>query len=104
DDQSTSNPLLDGFRHQPRRTPQRGVGSGFIVNPKGYILTNYHVVEDAAKIWVVLQSNEKYPGKVVGFDPETDVAVIKIDAPKDLPTVPLGDSNATQVGGWVLAM
>ena len=103
DDQSSNNPSLDMFR-RGRRSPQRGVGSGFIVSAKGYILTNYHVVEDAAKIWVVLQSNEKYPGKVVGFDPETDVAVIKIDAPKDLPTVPLGDSNAAQVGDWVLAM
>jgi len=103
DDTSSNNSLLDMFRH-PRRSPQRGVGSGFIVSPKGYILTNYHVVEDAAKISVVLQSNEKYPGKVVGFDPETDVAVIKIDAPKDLPTVPLGDSNAAQVGDWVLAV
>jgi len=103
DDTSTNNPLLDMFRRQ-RRSPQRGVGSGFIVSAKGYILTNYHVVEDASRISVGLQSNEKYPGKVVGFDPETDVAVIKIDAPKDLPTVTLGDSNAAQVGDWVLAM
>lgn len=103
DDQSTNNPLLDMFRH-PRRSPQRGVGSGFIVTSKGFILTNYHVVEDAAKIWVSLQTNERYPGKVVGFDPETDVAVIKIDVARDLPTVTLGDSNAAQVGDWVLAM
>jgi serine protease Do len=103
EDQSTNNPLLDMFRRQ-RRSPPRGVGSGFIVNPKGYILTNYHVVEDAARITVGLQSGEKYRGTVVGFDPETDVAVIKIDTAKDLPTVTLGDSNASQVGDWVLAM
>ncbi|HEY2963213.1 MAG TPA: trypsin-like peptidase domain-containing protein [Pyrinomonadaceae bacterium] len=103
EDQSTNNPLLDMFRRQ-RRSPQRGVGSGFIVSSKGYILTNYHVVEDAARISVGLQSNEKYSGTIVGFDPETDVAVIKIDAAKDLPTVTLGDSNAAQVGDWVLAM
>ncbi|HJT66757.1 MAG TPA: trypsin-like peptidase domain-containing protein [Pyrinomonadaceae bacterium] len=103
EDQSTNNPLLDMFRRQ-RRSPQRGVGSGFIVNPKGYILTNYHVIEDAARITVGLQSGEKYRGTVVGFDGETDVAVIKIDTPKDLPTVTLGDSNAAQVGDWVLAM
>lgn len=102
DDQSANNPLLDMFRRQ--RRPSRGVGSGFIVNPKGYILTNHHVVEDAARITVGLQSGEKYRGTVVGVDPETDVAVIKIDAPKDLPTVTLGDSNAAQVGDWVLAM
>src|SRR5689334_18883962 len=103
EDQSTSNPLLDMFRRQ-RRSPSRGVGSGFIVSPKGYILTNYHVIEDAVKINVILQSNEKFRGTVVGFDPETDVAVLKIDAPRDLPTVALGDSNAAQVGDWVLAM
>src|SRR5215510_8566636 len=99
----TTNPLLDMFRHPPRR-PARGVGSGFIVSNKGYILTNYHVIEDAARITVGLQSGEKYRGTVIGVDSETDVAVIKIDAPKDLPTVTLGDSNAAQVGDWVLAM
>ena len=99
----TSNPLLEMFRRR-QRTPSRGVGSGFIVSPKGYILTNYHVIEDASRITVGLQSGEKYRGTVVGFDNETDVAVIKIDAPKDLPTVTLGDSNAAQVGDWVLAM
>lgn len=102
EDQS-SNPLFEMFR-RPRRGPQRGVGSGFIVDRKGYILTNYHVIEDAAKISVGLQSGEKYRGTVVGVDPETDVAVVKIDAQKDLPTVTLGDSNAAQVGDWVLAM
>jgi serine protease Do len=103
EDQSPNNSLLDMFR-RPRRSPTRGVGSGFIVSPKGYILTNNHVIEDAARIIVGLQSGEKYRGAVVGIDPETDVAVIKIDAPRDLPTVTLGDSNAAQVGDWVLAM
>jgi len=103
EDQDTTNPLLDMFRRR-QRTPTRGVGSGFIVSPKGYILTNYHVIQDASRITVGLQSGEKYRGTVVGFDPETDVAVIKIDSPKDLPTVTLGDSNAAQVGDWVLAM
>ncbi len=102
EDQST-NPLLDMFRPR-RRAPSHGVGSGFIVSPNGHILTNYHVIEDAARIIVGLQSGEKYRGKVVGFDSETDVAVIKIEASKDLPTVTLGDSNAAQVGDWVLAM
>jgi serine protease Do len=103
DDQSSNNPLLDMFRRQARR-PSRGVGSGFIVSPKGYILTNEHVVEGSTRIIVGLQSGEKYRGRVVGIDEETDVAVIKIDAPQDLPTVTLGDSNATQVGDWVLAI
>jgi len=103
DKEDESNPLLDMFRRTPRRAP-RGVGSGFIVSPKGYILTNHHVIQDAARIRVGLQSGETYPATVVGIDTETDVAVIKIDAPKDLPTVTLGDSNAAQVGDWVLAM
>ncbi|MGB9181700.1 MAG: Do family serine endopeptidase [Pyrinomonadaceae bacterium] len=103
DDQSSNNPLLEMFRHQTRR-PSYGVGSGFIVDPKGYILTNQHVVEGATRIVVGLQSGEKYVGRVVGVDDETDVAVIKIDAPRDLPTVKLGDSSTAQVGDWVLAI
>ena len=103
DDSPSNNPLLDMFRRQ-QRSPTRGVGSGFIVSPKGYILTNEHVIADAMRIIVGLQSGEKYRGRVVGVDSETDVAVIKIDAPQDLPTVTLGDSNAAQVGDWVLAM
>src|SRR6267378_4041911 len=103
EDEPSNNPLLDMFRRQ-QRGPTRGVGSGFIVSPKGYILTNNHVIEDATRIIVGLQSGEKYRGKVVGVDQETDVAVIKIEAPQDLPTVTLGDSNAAQVGDWVLAM
>ena len=91
------------FRRQNRR-PQRGVGSGFIVDSKGYILTNEHVVEGATRITVGLQSGEKYRGRVIGIDEETDVAVIKIDSAQNLPTVTLGDSNAAQFGDWVLAI
>src|ERR1041384_5837329 len=65
-DDSASNPLLDMFRRQQRR-PTRGVGSGFIVSPKGYILTNYHVIDEASRIIVGLQSGEKFRGNVVGF-------------------------------------
>jgi len=103
DDQSSSNPLLDMFRRQAQR-PMRGVGSGFIVSPKGYILTNEHVVEGSSRIIVGLQSGEKYRGRVIGIDKETDVAVVKIDAPQDLPIVNLADSNSAQVGDWVLAI
>jgi serine protease Do len=102
EDQSTNNPLLDMFRRQ--RRPTRGVGSGFIISPKGFILTNNHVIEDASRITVGLQTGEKFRGTVVGVDQETDVAVIKIEAARDLPTVTLGDSDAAQVGDWVLAM
>src|SRR5882724_6845252 len=103
EDLPSNNPLLDMFRRQARR-PAHGVGSGFIVSPKGYILTNEHVVEGSSRIIVGLQSGEKYRGRVIGIDEETDVAVVKIDAPQDLPTVTLGDSNAAQVGDWVLAI
>ena len=102
EDQTQNNPLWDLYRRQ--RRPTRGVGSGFIVSPKGYILTNYHVIEDATRITVGLQTGEKYRATPIGVDSETDVAVLKIDAPKDLPTVTLGDSNQAQVGDWVLAM
>ena len=103
DGKDEMNPLLDMFRRQARR-PARGVGSGFIVSPKGYILTNEHVVEGSSRIIVGLQSGEKYRGRVIGVDEETDVAVIKIDVPHDLPTVTLGDSDRAEVGDWVLAM
>jgi serine protease Do len=103
EDSKDNNPLLEMFRRQQRR-PTRGVGSGFIVDSKGYILTNEHVIEDATRIIVGLQSGEKYRGRVIGIDSETDVAVIKIDPQGNLPTVTLGDSNAAQVGDWVLAM
>ena len=103
DDPSSSNPLLDMFRRQARR-PSRGVGSGFIVDSKGYILTNQHVVQGATRITVRLQSGEEFRGVVKGVDEETDVAVIKVDAPRDLPVVKLGDSNTAQVGDWVLAI
>jgi serine protease Do len=98
-----SKSLLDMFRKQMRR-PSRGVGSGFIVDPKGYILTNEHVVQGATRITVRLQSGEQYRGTVKGVDQETDMALIKVDAPHDLPTVKLGDSSTAQVGDWVLAI
>src|SRR5215210_7552395 len=95
-DESSSNPLLDMFRRQSRR-PSYGVGSGFIVDPKGYILTNQHVVQGATRITVRLQSGEEFRGEVVGIDEETDVAVVKVKTDRDLPTVKLGDSNSAQV-------
>ena len=103
DDPATNNPLLDMLRRQARR-PARGVGSGFIVDSKGYILTNQHVVQGATRITVRLQSGEEFRGTVKGIDEETDVAVIKIDASRELPTVKLGNSDETEVGDWVLAI
>ena len=92
-------------RQQPRQQKQirRGQGSGFIISSDGYILTNNHVVEDANKITVKLSNDKELSAKVVGRDPETDVAVIKIDA-NNLPVVQLGDSDKLKVGEWVIAI
>jgi len=97
-----SDDLLDFLRRQ--RRPSISVGSGFIVDKTGYILTNYHVVEDASRITVQLFTGEEYVAKIVGTDEETDLAVLKIEAGKDLPFVKLGDSEKSQVGDWVLAI
>jgi serine protease Do len=86
------------------RRPSRGVGSGFIVDAKGIILTNYHVVENMTGIMVKLQSGEQLRGTVVGSDEETDIAVIKVNAGRDLPAVNFGNSDDMQVGDWVLAI
>jgi serine protease Do len=80
-----------------------GAGSGFIVSPDGVILTNAHVVRDADEVMVKLQDRREYRAKVLGSDPKTDVAVLKIDA-KNLPTVPIGNTRNLKVGEWVLAI
>ncbi len=90
-------------RRMPRKRQERGLGSGFIVTEDGYIITNNHVVGDADTINVKLADGRHFKAKVVGTDPDTDVAVIKIDA-HDLPTLPLGDSDALNVGEWVVAI
>ncbi|PYU10468.1 MAG: hypothetical protein DMG37_20210 [Acidobacteria bacterium] len=83
----------------------RSLGSGVIVDKRGYILTNNHVVEQATKIQVQLNGDTaRYTAKVVGVDEETDLAVIKIDANKELPVAKLGNSDGVQVGDWVLAI
>ncbi len=87
---------------QPQR-PVQGVGSGVIVSPDGYILTNHHVVDGALEIRVELTDNRNFTAKLVGSDPPSDLAVLKIDA-KDLPTLSLGDSDKVRVGDPVLAL
>jgi len=97
---------FDRFFGFPDEGPQaeRSLGSGVIVDKRGYILTNYHVVEQATKIQVKLSGDPtRYVAKVIGSDSETDLAVIKIDVQRDLPTARLGNSDAVQVGDWVLA-
>jgi len=82
---------------EQQKQEQRGTGSGFIIKPNGYILTNEHVVRGAQKLTVTLFGGKKFPGKVVGTDPETDLAVVKIDA-KNLPSVEFGNSGARSMG------
>lgn len=79
-------------------------GSGVIVDKKGYIVTNNHVVGDAVEVEVRFSDKSHLKGKVVGRDPDTDLAIVKVVAPKDLPAVPLGDSSKMKVGQWVMAV
>ena len=83
---------------------QRSLGSGFIIDSDGSILTNNHVVENATKIVVKLSDDQEYEAKVVGRDQKTDIAIIKIDAKGNLPTANLGDSDKLEVGEWVVAI
>jgi serine protease Do len=98
-------PGFEDFFPNLRRRPQveQGSGSGFIVSPDGYILTNNHVVAGADKVTVKLYDKREFTAKVVGTDPNTDVAVIKIDA-QNLPAVQYGNSDSARVGEWVLAI
>ncbi len=97
--------FFDGRQDAPPQA-ERSLGSGVIVDKRGYILTNNHVVEQATKIQVQLDGGDpnKYTAKVIGVDEDTDLAVIKIEANKDLPTAKLGNSDGVQVGDWVLAI
>jgi serine protease Do len=93
----------------PRQMPQmpqprQGEGSGFIIDPAGYIATNNHVVEGATAVTVTLSTGEELPATVVGTDPRTDLALIKIENGRNLPALRFGDSNRARIGDWVLAI
>ena len=95
----------DQFPGAPQAGPQAALGSGFIIDQKGLVLTNNHVVENADKITVKFSDDREFSGKVVGRDPKTDIAVVQISNGKgNFPVAPLGDSSALQVGEWVVAM
>ena len=99
---------FEQFRHffgqMPHQFKQRGLGSGVIVSPDGYILTNNHVVGHADEIHVTLLDKREFTAKVVGKDLKTDLALIKIDTKQPLPSASLGDSGQTEVGDWVVAI
>jgi serine protease Do len=83
---------------------QQGLGSGFIIDKAGYIVTNNHVVDGADSIKVIFKDETEYPAKVIGRDPVTDIALIKVETKGNLPTVPLGSSDNLKVGEWVAAI
>ncbi|MHC5598321.1 MAG: HhoA/HhoB/HtrA family serine endopeptidase [Nostoc sp.] len=95
----------DGFSQQmPPEQQLRGLGSGFILDKSGLVLTNAHVVDKADKVTVRLKDGRTFEGKVQGIDDVTDLAVVKINAGKDLPVAPLGSSSNLQVGDWAIAV
>jgi serine protease Do len=101
--------FFDRFFGQPPSMPkedlrQQSLGSGFVLNPEGYIVTNNHVVEKADEIKVILSNETELKAKVVGRDPKTDVALLKVDSPKPLKSVVLGDSDQMKVGEVVVAI
>lgn len=81
-----------------------GSGSGVIISPDGYIVTNNHVIANASNLEVTLNNNKTYTAKLIGTDPNTDIALVKIDGDEEFPFVPFGDSNNVKIGEWVLAV
>ena len=92
------------FGNAPREQKRRSLGSGFIVSEDGYILTNNHVIEKADEITVTLLDKEELKAELVGSDPKTDIALIKIKAGKKVPHISLGDSEKLEIGEWVVAI
>ncbi|RPJ69921.1 MAG: PDZ domain-containing protein [Acidobacteria bacterium] len=95
------------FENRPRErgdVPRRGAGSGFLIDTNGHILTNHHVVEGAERITVKLADGRSLRARIVGTDPDADVALIKVDADPRLPVAPMGDSSDLRVGDWVCAI
>jgi serine protease Do len=104
-DAQPGNDRVANNRLAPDVAPRKSIaaGSGFIVTPDGMIVTNNHVIDGAASIVVTLNDDERFPAKLIGSDPLTDVAVIKITSPHRLPVIHWGNSNLVQVGDWVMA-
>ncbi|OEJ98780.1 serine protease [Flavivirga aquatica] len=99
--QMTLEDLFSGRRSQ---RAQVGTGSGVIINADGYIITNNHVINNAQELSVTLNNNKTYNAELVGTDPKTDIALLKIDADEDLPFVTFADSDSAKIGEWVLAV
>ena len=95
-----------GQRQRPgqRHSVPMGLGSGFIIDAKGLVVTNNHVIDNADEITVILQNGEELEAELVGKDAKTDLAVLRVDAGRDLPTVPWGNSDEVEVGDWAIAI
>ena len=100
---SLQNPWLDLFGYDASPQVQRGSGSGVIISGDGFIVTNNHVIEGASKIVVSLNNNKSYDATVIGTDPSTDIAVLKIEE-SNLPFITFGNSDEVRIGEWVLAV
>jgi len=98
------NRFFGGSPEMPKNFRAQGAGSGVIISKDGYILTNNHVVENAQEVTVTLADKHEYKAEIIGRDPKTDLAVLKINADKDLPSAELGDSESLKVGDWVVAI
>ena len=104
DQQGQNNPLDEGPDEGGGSVKRIALGSGFIIDADGHIVTNKHVVGDSSKVEVTLQDGDKYTAKIIGTDARTDLAVLKIDAGKPLPYVSFGNSDEAQIGDWVIAV
>jgi serine protease Do len=105
--QLQGTPFGDMLRHffeRRQMMPMRGLASGFIIDPSGYIVTNNHVIDHASQVAVTIDHGQSYPAKIVGRDAETDLALLKIDAGKPLPYLTFGNSSKERVGDWVVAV
>jgi serine protease Do len=97
--------LFDFFYgYESFQQPQIGTGSGVIISPDGYIVTNHHVIEDAESLEITLNNNQSYEAQIIGSDASSDIALLKIDAERELPYLAFGDSDGSAVGEWVLAV
>uniref|UniRef100_UPI0030C868A8 S1C family serine protease n=1 Tax=Yeosuana marina TaxID=1565536 RepID=UPI0030C868A8 len=96
--------IQDLFMGRHPQQAQIGSGSGVIITADGYIITNNHVIDNSQELSVTLNNNKTYEAKIIGSDPKTDIALIKIDADEDLPYATFGDSDQAKIGEWVLAV
>jgi serine protease Do len=104
-DPAADDPLKDVFDHFRGDSPRHGLASGFVVDPDGLIITNAHVLEGAARVEVEIgEDGERLPGRVVGCDAATDVALVKVSAGRPLPVLPLGDSDQVQIAEWLMVV